>query len=1038
MISEIQKFFSWLLLVSIFHLGVWGQNEELEQKPGRILGRVFDTDSGEALQGVTVLVESSKIETKTDIEGRYRISNIAPGNYSLLFFKQNYQRTRVSVEGVESGRTKLVDLPLNPDYSDLETLDEFEITAEELAGTDIQLLSLRQESMVVMDAMGSFDMGRLGAGNVADALTKMVGTSVQDGKYVVVRGLADRYSNATFNGVPIPSSDVYRNTPQLDLFPSIAVDSISIKKSMSHELGAAFSGGSVDVITKAYPEEFTLNVSVGTKYNEILFDEGKYLSYDDGSNDQWGFGLDSRKLPQGYQETAFWSPSKLNPTASQISEFMAGVDPLFVPKYVDSELGRSIGIEFGNLIERKDYSLGLLFSFDFENSFSSNDLIQQKNIYSSNSDFWQIDPEASFTIENGSETSEIGSYFQSSFIPDEDNEVGLIILWSHTGEKKASYSQNLWKEGLSKQPAEWENSTYFVERFELGWEERDMLLPQIYGKHYLNQFPDWKINWRLSQTLVTLDDPERRSIQRGWNLSEPPSAQYAGPPTERSGPTFLQKIPPKQIWRTMKDESTFHRFDMESPRFEMDDGFITLEFGFSGNKMDREFDQTELILEPQLSNVSNWSSGIDKSFYSSNQQEPETFTGPGLIYPEKGVDVHNYFSHPSHSNVLTYEAKPNPGDYLGHSEVNSFYWGSLIELPSNYRLKLGARVEDYSVKVTPQADIEKVTIGPYVEAWLANAILENLALQNVEFQDKGIYPSMTLAKDWDLGIKASFSYGKSTARPNFRELAYVETFDPITDSTFKGNPNLKPSEIKNYDFRIDWNLSETDIISTSLFLKEINNPIQATLGHQNLNFDLNGDGLSDLSWANGTDTFINSDSAEVYGIEIEFKKGLEQYTELLQGFRIGGNLTWSQSSVKLSQSELDLFPNSSFSEAYNNLNVGNRSERSLEGQSEWIYTVDLSYNNEDLGILSTIIYSFYDKRLNAASYDFPDDLWEDEFSTLDFVNTYKFGKMEDWKLKFSAKNLTAEDRIIRVNNSNIVRKKYETPRVYSLSLEKSF
>ena len=74
------------------------------------------------------------------------------------------------MEGVESGRTKLVDLPLNPDYSDLETLDEFEITAEELAGTDIQLLSLRQESMVVMDAMGSFDMGRLGAGNVADAL----------------------------------------------------------------------------------------------------------------------------------------------------------------------------------------------------------------------------------------------------------------------------------------------------------------------------------------------------------------------------------------------------------------------------------------------------------------------------------------------------------------------------------------------------------------------------------------------------------------------------------------------------------------------------------------------------------------------------------------------------------------------------------------------------------------------------------------------------------------------------------------------------
>ena len=54
-----------------------------------------------------------------------------------------------------SGRSKLVDLPLNPDYSNLETLDAFEITAEDLAGSDIQLLALRQERMEVMDAMGS-------------------------------------------------------------------------------------------------------------------------------------------------------------------------------------------------------------------------------------------------------------------------------------------------------------------------------------------------------------------------------------------------------------------------------------------------------------------------------------------------------------------------------------------------------------------------------------------------------------------------------------------------------------------------------------------------------------------------------------------------------------------------------------------------------------------------------------------------------------------------------------------------------------------
>ena len=92
---------------------------------------------------------------------------------------------------------------------------------------------------------------------------------------------------------------------------------------------SAFSGGSVDVITKAYPEKFTLSASFGTKFNVLLMDQNQYLTYTDGKKDHWGFGLNARKLPENYQSTAFWSPSKLNPTNSQITEFMDGIDPFY-------------------------------------------------------------------------------------------------------------------------------------------------------------------------------------------------------------------------------------------------------------------------------------------------------------------------------------------------------------------------------------------------------------------------------------------------------------------------------------------------------------------------------------------------------------------------------------------------------------------------------------------------------------------------------------------------------------------------------------
>ena len=1014
----------------------FAQEENASQPTGRILGRVFDSDSLEALKGVTVVIEKSKIETTTDLEGRYRLINVKPGNYSLLFFKENYQRTRVSVKGVEADRTKIVDLPINPDYSNLETLDAFEITAEELAGSDIQLLSLRQESMVVMDAMGSFDMSRLGAGNVADALTKMVGTSVQDGKYVIVRGLADRYSNATFNGVPIPSSDVYRNTPQLDLFPSIAVDSISIKKTMSPELGAAFSGGSVDVVTKAYPEEFTLKASLGTKYDSLLFENDKYLTYKGGSKDSLGFGLSSRQIPDGYQDTAFWYSNRANPTTSQIQDFMSNVDPVFVPHYEDPELGRSIGLEFGNLIEKKDFSLGVLFSFDYSNEFSANPRIfQQRLNYLVNSNSWNINPESSFVVEEGKESAYIGSYLQTSIIANEENEFGLISLWSHTGEKTAKYSLNLWKEGLSGEEADWGGTTNdtVVEGFELAWEERDMILHQLYGKHQFSALYDWELDWRLSKTMVSLDEPERKSIQRGWKVEVDPTV-YWGPAKDKGGAQFISRIPPSQVWRSMEDESLFYRADLKSPRMEAGDSQITLEFGISGDEMEREFDQTELELEPRLSDTTNWWNARDSGFRAGGS--PASFVPPGPeTHPDTGLDIHNYFTHPDYQNVLAYQAKTSGGDYSGESKTSSFYFGSLFEFPNEYRLRVGTRLEDYYSRVVPRPDIEKITVGPFVEQWLAERIVENISATSAELEDKTLYPSLTLAKDWASGLKASISYGETTARPNFRELAYVETWDPISDSLFKGNPALKPSEIKNYDIRFDWSLSETDLISMSVFLKEIENPIQATIGNKDLEIQYNG---TVLNWGTGSNTFVNSDSAEVYGLELEWKKGLEEYSEYLNGFRIGGNLTWSQSEVKLSEMEMTLFPDETIQPDYRLLNVSNRSTRALEGQSEWIYTFDLSYSNEDLGLVSTLVYSYYDTRLHAAAFQYPDDLWEDGFSTLDFINSYKFGSDLDWAIKASAKNLTAEKRIVRVLGTSSIEEQYETPRVFSISLEKKF
>ncbi|GIS29111.1 MAG: hypothetical protein CM15mP130_1410 [Verrucomicrobiota bacterium] len=983
-------------------------------KPGRILGRVFDADSGEALKDVTVVLEDQNRETKTDLEGRYRLSDIAPGDYSLLFFKENYQRTRVKADGVVSGRSKLVDLPLNPDYSNLETLDAFEITAEDLAGSDIQLLALRQESMVVMDAMGSFDMSRLGAGNVADALTKMVGTSVQDGKYVVVRGLADRYSNATFNGVPIPSSDVYRNTPQLDLFPSLAVDSISIKKSFSADMNPAFAGGSVDVVTKAYPEEFSLSVSSGFGYNEFSHGEGEYLTYEGGDSDWYGFGLDHRKIPDNLDAFTdnsanggvFAGLNRNNVTqekAAEINSFLKQLNKEFVPFKKSPQLDYNLGVEYGDFHELDDIALGTMFSVDFASKTKATpQKFYQDPLWGSgeiNQISWN-----SYESQVGTESAEIGSFAQIVVIPNEENELGLILLYSHTGEKEASYGRML-EEGINGETVETPSGDpSYKEIFEIKWEERDMIVSQIYGKHSPEIMNDWSLDWRYSHTKVDLDEPDRRVIMRGWKEDE-----YYGPLRKLSGGDMSGV--PSIIWRSMKDKSDFAKIALESPYKEFDFGIpVEAKFSFGGskNKTKRIFDQSQIKLSGNLSGNNN-----------SLMNAPDDFSG-GIGNYTDGLDVHNMMSETylgydpndlrKPGNIfMFYPETGTPNDYESVETSDAIFGSFEMNLPNEQKAMFGLRQERLSIETIPVPDVGETL----------DAVKEKYA----SFESTTNHPSISYTKDFANDFKFSTTYGNTMAKPTFRELAFVSTDDPITGRTFKGNPSLEPSLIDNYDARVDWNLSEKEILAISIFYKILEKPIQQTRGSPNIK-------IGNESYATHETTFLNSDEAVLYGLELEAKISLGRFWEDMDWFKIGSNLTWSSSELTLSDAEKSAFGA--------NTNSNYKETRALEGQSEWIFNFDFSYQNEDLGLTSTLIYSFYDERLEAASYNLPNDVWEDAYTNLDFITSYNFGKNDDWDVKFSAKNIIPEVRISRIYGTQTIVSKYETPTTFGISLSKDF
>src|SRR5690606_26484952 len=186
------------------------------QEGGRVTGKVLEESSNSPLAGVSVQVVGGTGATSTDFEGDYTLG-LGPGTYTLRFSSVGYDVKEISEVTVESGRAIEIDIALSPSADELA---EVVVSVSARRNTEISLLNMQRNAGVVMDGLSSQSIQRTGASTIATAVRAVPGVSVQDGKYVYVRGLGDRYSKSILNGMDIPGLDPDKNTVQMDIFPT--------------------------------------------------------------------------------------------------------------------------------------------------------------------------------------------------------------------------------------------------------------------------------------------------------------------------------------------------------------------------------------------------------------------------------------------------------------------------------------------------------------------------------------------------------------------------------------------------------------------------------------------------------------------------------------------------------------------------------------------------------------------------------------------------------------------------------------------------
>ena len=194
-------------------------------------------------------------------------------------------------------------IALQPDEQQLKGVT---VTAVERRNTDAAMIQVAKSSPVIVSNVSAQEISRTQDTNAGEVIRRVPGVSLIDDKFVMVRGLSQRYNNVWVNGGAVPSSEADSRAFSFDIIPSSQIDNLTIVKSPTAEYPADYSGGFIIVNTKEIPAENSFSLSVGGNWNtasafqDFAYSKGSatdFLAFDNGMRNIHG-GINASLAPQ--------------------------------------------------------------------------------------------------------------------------------------------------------------------------------------------------------------------------------------------------------------------------------------------------------------------------------------------------------------------------------------------------------------------------------------------------------------------------------------------------------------------------------------------------------------------------------------------------------------------------------------------------------------------------------------------------------------------------------------------------------------------
>jgi outer membrane receptor protein involved in Fe transport len=523
-----------------------------------VRGTVFDAPTGETLIEARVEVvgppEHKGASTVTDYEGRFELP-LPPGVYSLRVWFDVYPPRRVDAVVVEAGRETPLEVRLEPS---VEAVQEVVIEARADRRTEAATLSERKKAAVVSDAVSAQEMSRAPDGSASDAVKRVSSTTVQDGRYIVLRGLGGRYTTTLFNGVRLPSPEPDHPSMPLDLFPTALLANMTVAKTYSPELPANFGGGALVLGTHQWPvgPEYKAKFSIGGDTETTFRDRPDNPG---GAADFFGYGAGDRALPGAVPRDR---PARAKGDTPLPAEALTAAgrsfDETWTPGTTTALPNLSLS---GSAANVHDVGLGRLAWLGAVQLGHKQTHRTARVTRAKVTDADGVTARERFETESGVEQGTLGALAHVGWAPSAAHELNLLAFHTHVGDAIALSS-----DGRSESDGEDFESTRLQSIY------RSLLFAQLSGFHRFDAAHGLELRWQLHDALAARDEPDTRDLT--YNVLPDGRRRYKD--EALSGERFFSAL----------DENTVGAgFDLKLP-FEA----VTATTGVAAQHSDRTFD----------------------------------------------------------------------------------------------------------------------------------------------------------------------------------------------------------------------------------------------------------------------------------------------------------------------------------------------------------------------------------------------------------------------------------------------------------------